>query len=118
MRVMLPAVAVPGNSCRQRGERGWKEGLRDLNPSILWHCMDLVHTARIVCGTLTATSWFLCLVAPPSGVAYTINLIMLPLDTAGTLHLTSAMLGVTSLTVIFLGTDGTDSELKLYANYS
>ena len=80
--------------------------------------MDLVHTARIVCGMLTATSWFLCLVAPPSGVAYTINLIMLPLDTAGTLHLTSAMLGVTSLTVIFLGTDGTDSELKLYANYS
>lgn len=62
---------------------------------------------------LTVTSCLLCLVAPPSGIAYTMYLIMLPRDTAGTLHLTSATLGVTSLTVTSRGADGAEIQISM-----
>ena len=45
-------------------------------------------------------------------MAYTTYLMMWPLDTAGTLHLTSATLGVTSLTVTYLGADGAEIQYK------
>ena len=68
----------------------------------------------MVCGVVTATSCLLCLVAPPSGMAYTMYLMMLPLNTAGTLHLTSATRGVTSLTVTSRGADGAESQHRMY----
>ena len=40
-------------------------------------------------------------------------LIMLPLDTAGTVHLTSATLGVTSLTVTARGADGAEIQISI-----
>ena len=71
-------------------------------------------TIRIVCGVVTATSCLLCLVAPPSGMAYTMYLTIWPLNTAGTLHLTSATRGVTSLTETSLGADGAESQHRMY----
>ena len=75
--------------------------------------LDLAHTVRIVCGVLTATSCLLCLVAPPCGMAYTMYRVMTPLVTAGTLHLTSAMLGVTSRTVTSRGADGAKIQISI-----
>ena len=55
---------------------------------------------------VTATDCLLCLVVPPTGMAYTMYLLMIPLVTTGVLHVTSATLGVTSLTVTLRGADG------------
>ena len=66
---------------------------------------------------VTATACLLCLVVPPSGMAYTMYLVIYPLLTAGTLHLTSATLGVTSLTVTSRGADGAVNSHYVFIPY-
>lgn len=71
----------------------------------------------MVCGVVIAKACLLCLVAPPSGMAYTMYLFMTPLVTAGILQLTSATLGVTSLTVTSRGADGAVNSMTILCMY-
>ena len=70
----------------------------------------IVDTVCIVCGMVTACT---ACVADPRGMAYTKYLLMIPLVTAGILHLTSATLGVTSLTVTSRGADGAEIQTHM-----